>query len=214
MALEVPELAERDARDIDDVGAQGDGRAGVVAIRELGAERLDEACEVFIEGEQAQEFRGRLAVGVRSAVGRVGGFLVGGDGLGVEVADLEQIERNTPGDSCQRPVVREGGVRALGCFVMEPTFYLVSQSIEGTASWVSGLSQIYHRAPSGVSSAYQPPALFVCVEIDRIVEDAQVIGGPPVFRLLKLVVGILDNPSSSTEEAPMKLRASALEQGC
>lgn len=93
MRLEVPELAERDARDVDDVGGQGDGcGGGVRAVGKLGAQRLGEAGEVLVQSEEAQELGRGLAVGDGLGGVRFGGFFVGRDGLGVEVADLEEVE--------------------------------------------------------------------------------------------------------------------------
>ena len=93
MRLEVPELLERNAVDVDDVGGQGDGcRGGVGAVGQLGAQRLGEAREVFVESEETKEFGGRLPVGDGLGGVRFGGFFVGGHGLGVEVTDLEEVE--------------------------------------------------------------------------------------------------------------------------
>lgn len=93
VALEVPELAQADAADVDDVGRQGDGRARVLAVRQLRAQRVGEAREVLVEGEEADQPRGRVGRrGRRLGVDLVGGLLVGGDGLGVEVADLEEVD--------------------------------------------------------------------------------------------------------------------------
>lgn len=91
--LEVPELPEGNAGDVDDVGGERDGcGGGVRAVGELGAERLGEAGEVLVEGEQAQELGRGLPVGDGLGGVRLGGFFVGGHGLGVEVADLEEVE--------------------------------------------------------------------------------------------------------------------------
>lgn len=49
--LQVPELLETDARDVDDVGAQRDGDFGVFAVEELGAEGHVEASQVLVESE-------------------------------------------------------------------------------------------------------------------------------------------------------------------
>ena len=62
------------------------------AVGKLGAERLGEAGEVFVEGEQAEEFWGGLAVGDGLGGVRFGGLFVGRDGLMIEVADLKEVE--------------------------------------------------------------------------------------------------------------------------
>lgn len=84
VALEVPELLEADAADVDEVGGQGDRGARVLAVGQLGAQGLGEAGEVLVEGEEADQLgrgvhrgRGRGGLGV----GLVDGLLVGRDGL-------------------------------------------------------------------------------------------------------------------------------------
>lgn len=93
VALEIPELPEADARDVDDVGAQRDRGFVVRPVGQVGAQRLGEAREVLVQGEQAEELGRRVAVclGVASE-GVCCRLLVAGDGLGVEVLDLEEVK--------------------------------------------------------------------------------------------------------------------------
>lgn len=84
VSLEVPELLEADAADVDDVGGQGDRGARVLAVDQLGAQGLGEAGEVLVEGEEADQLgRGvhRRGRGGGLGVGLVDGLLVGRDGL-------------------------------------------------------------------------------------------------------------------------------------
>lgn len=69
VALEVPELLEAYAADVDDVGGEGDRGARVLAVGQLGAEGLGEAGEVLVEGEEADQ----LGRGVHGG-GRGGGL--------------------------------------------------------------------------------------------------------------------------------------------
>lgn len=48
MPLEVPELTQADAGNVDNVGAHGDGDVRRVAVLQLGAERHGEAGEVLV----------------------------------------------------------------------------------------------------------------------------------------------------------------------
>jgi len=151
--LEIPELAQRDAGDIDDVGAERDGDMGVVAIGKLGAEGLSEAREVLVEGEKTQELSRRLAVGDGLAERHLGTLLVGRHRLGVQVTNLEEVQRDAP------PVSPPGPLRI------------------------------------------QPPSLLVCVEVDRVVQDLQVIRLSPFFRVAKLLAGVGNDPSSCAKES-------------
>ena len=92
VGLEVPELAQAHAGDVHDIGALGDGDAGVVSVRHLRAHGLDEACEVFVQGKESQQLRRRLPIRMRLAVRRARLFLVVADRLGVEVSNLEHVE--------------------------------------------------------------------------------------------------------------------------
>lgn len=104
VALEVPELLQADARDIDNVCAQGDGGVVEVAVLQLRREGLVEAGEVLVEGEQAQQALRGLAVPLGLAEGLLAGLLVGGDGLGVEVLDLEEVQRDAAAVAAAGPL--------------------------------------------------------------------------------------------------------------
>lgn len=117
VTLQVPELPQADPAHVDDVGAEGDGRARVLAVGELRAHGLGEAREVLVQREEAHHLGvlalaavlGRLHLAVR--VG--GALLVGGHGLGVEVADLEQVD----GDAAAVPPARPLRVQAAALLV-------------------------------------------------------------------------------------------------
>lgn len=94
--LQVPEHAQADVRDVDDVGAQGDRGLGVYAIDALRSQGLDEARQVLVQREQAQQLGRRLPIRLRLAVGGLGGSLIVGDGLRVEVAYLEDVDGYPP----------------------------------------------------------------------------------------------------------------------
>ena len=59
VSLQVPKLAQAHPVHVDDVGRQRDGRARVVAVRQLRAQRLGEARQVLVEGEEADQLRRR-----------------------------------------------------------------------------------------------------------------------------------------------------------
>lgn len=148
VALEVPELLEADAADINNVGGEGDRGARVLAVGQLGAQGLGEAGQVLVEGEEADQLgrrvhrgRGRRGLGV----GLVDGFLVGRDGLGVEVADLEEVEGDAAvGEACKVSMTVYSllsvscGVRHIAKYPAvyqgAPTVYPSCPSIVGTAS--------------------------------------------------------------------------------
>jgi len=50
--------------------------------------------------------------------------------------------------------------------------------------------------------AHQSAALLVGVELNRLVQGVDVVGGAPVLGVLELLVRLLDDPSPSAEEAP------------
>ena len=90
--LQVPELLEPDAADVDDVGRGDDGRLRV-RPRQGRAERHDEAQQVLVQREEAEQARGHLARLVR--LGRRGrGHLgaVGGHVLAVQVLDDVDVD--------------------------------------------------------------------------------------------------------------------------
>ena len=105
VALEVPELLEADARDVDNVGAESDGHVGALAVGELRGKGLAEAREVFVEGKEAEEAGGCLAVGLGFGKGGFGAlFFVVGYGLGVEGANLKDVEGDTAAVSSAGPL--------------------------------------------------------------------------------------------------------------
>ena len=110
VALEVPELLDAGAADVDDVSAHGDGDVRVLAVRQLGAEGHVEAGQVLVEGEEAQQARGRLAVGLGVGEGASALFLVGGHRLGVEVGDFVDVQRDAAAISSAGPlgILRRG----------------------------------------------------------------------------------------------------------
>ncbi len=90
-------MPERHAGYIDDVRAEGDRRVRVIAVGELrGREAGRTASGFSYRANRRSSFGAVLLVGMSLAVRRVGGLLVRDDGLGVEVADLEQVERDAP----------------------------------------------------------------------------------------------------------------------
>lgn len=103
MRLEVPEHAYTDMRDVDDVGAQGNGGLGVFAIDAFGRQGLDEAGQVFVQRKQAQQLRRRLSIGLGLAVGGLGRLLIVVDGFGVEVADLKDVDGDAPTEAKDGP---------------------------------------------------------------------------------------------------------------
>lgn len=95
VALEVPKLLEADARDVDNVGAEGNGHVRALAVGELRGKRLAEARQVLVQRKQAQQAGGRLAVRLGLGKGRVGALLlVVGYGFRVERANLKHVERD------------------------------------------------------------------------------------------------------------------------
>lgn len=107
MPLEIPKLLQTHPTDVDDVRAQRDGRLGVVAIRELGAQRVDEPRKVLVERKQPNQLGGCLGVvfgGRRLAVGRLDGFFVASNGLAVQMPDLEEVHRNAPSVATTSPL--------------------------------------------------------------------------------------------------------------
>lgn len=54
MGLQVPEHAERDVGDVDNVGAEGDWSFGVWAVDALGRQRLHESSQILVKREQSQ----------------------------------------------------------------------------------------------------------------------------------------------------------------
>lgn len=105
VALEVPELLQADAGDVDNVGAEGDGHVGALAVGELRGKRLAEARQVFVEGEQAEKARRRLAVGVGFGKGGIGALaFVVGYAFGVEGANLKDVERDAAAVSSAGPL--------------------------------------------------------------------------------------------------------------
>lgn len=84
VALQVPELAQAHAAHVDDISGQGDGGARVLAVGQLGAQRLGEAGQVLVEGEEADKpLRSGGGRGRGLGVGLIGGLFVSGDGFGV-----------------------------------------------------------------------------------------------------------------------------------
>lgn len=174
VGLEVPELPEADARDVDDVGAQRDGRLVVRPVRQVCAQRLGEAGEVLVQGEQPEQFGRRVPVRLGMAGEGVGRrLLVVGDGLGVEVLDLEQVERDAA------LVSPAGPLGVLYVFQSEPE------------PW-DAVGPVY---------THQFSRLFVGINIYRVVEHVEMVRLSPFFRVAELLVCILYNPSTSTEEA-------------
>lgn len=55
---------------------------------------MDEARQVFVQRKQAKKLRRCFSVGLSSAIGGLGRFLVRGDGMGVKVPDLVYIDRD------------------------------------------------------------------------------------------------------------------------
>lgn len=51
VALQVPEHAQTDVGNVDDVGAKGDWSSGMWAVGTLGRQRLDESCQMFVQRE-------------------------------------------------------------------------------------------------------------------------------------------------------------------
>jgi len=83
MGPQIPKLLEAHPADIHNIIALRDRRAGVVSIHERRAQRHHEADQVLVEREEAQQFRGRLAVCLCFRVGLFGGLLVGCHSLAV-----------------------------------------------------------------------------------------------------------------------------------
>lgn len=93
MLLQIPELLQSDARDVDNIGAQGDGNFGELAVEELGAEGHVETGQVLVQGKQSQETVWRLAVGLGlGESARCADLLILVDGLGVECLDFKDVE--------------------------------------------------------------------------------------------------------------------------
>lgn len=93
MALEIPELLEPDAADVDDIIRRDDGRLRVRSAQRR-AHRHDEAQEVLVQREQTQQ---TLGLGGRRLrfVGEVRfaqRFGVRGHVLGVQVFDFEDVD--------------------------------------------------------------------------------------------------------------------------
>lgn len=149
VSLQVPKLLQADPRDINDVGAQGDGSVAVLAVSKLRRQRLGEASEVLVQRKQAHHARGRLAVELGFAKGRfLAQLLISSDCLAVELLDLEQVDGNAATVAAAKPL----RVQATG--------------------------------------------LLKGIELDGLVEDVNVVGGAPGFRVLELRESVFGDPSS------------------
>lgn len=188
VALEVPELLEADAADVDDVGREGDRGAGVLAVRQLGAQRLGEARQVLVEGEEADQLGRRVHRGRRRGglgVGLVDRLLVGGDGLGVEVADLEEVERDAAVGEKVRISMTESHIVCFGGIMSNSRGYQPS---------------IPPPRPLWVKL----PALLVGLDIDSIVQHVQLDSLPPFLGVLELAVGVGYGPFACAQEAQQR----------
>lgn len=76
----------------------------MLAVRQLGAQRLGEAGEVFVERKEPEQFGRGRAVGGGFAVRLFGGFFIVRYAFGVEVADFKEVE----GDAAVRRGRGEG----------------------------------------------------------------------------------------------------------
>lgn len=94
VALEVPVSLQTNAADVDDICAESDGCARVLTVGELGAQRLGKARQVLIKGKQTHELGGCFGIVCGARVGGCDRLFVGIDGLGVEVADLKEVDGN------------------------------------------------------------------------------------------------------------------------
>ena len=83
MRSQIPELLQTDIGDINNVVGLCDWRSWKVAICENGAEWHDEAGEVFVEREEAEELWCGLAIGFGFTLSVLCILLICGHGLGV-----------------------------------------------------------------------------------------------------------------------------------
>lgn len=62
------------------------------------------------------------------------------------------------------------------------------------------MSDEYKSRQSGRSGAtYKSSTLFVGIQLNRLVQDVKAVGSTPILGVLKLTVGIFDDPSASAE---------------
>ena len=104
VALEIPEFFKTHSCHVNNVCAQSDWDVSVCAIAQLRRQRLSKSGQIFIERKQPQQSFGRPAVPPGFAVSLVGRLLIGMDGLGMEVANLEKINGDAPSISSSSPL--------------------------------------------------------------------------------------------------------------
>lgn len=92
MRSQIPELLKSNIGDINDVVGLRDWSSWEVAVGENGAEWHDEAGEVFVEREEAEEFWCGLAVGFGFRFGIFCVLLICRHSLAVQVCDLEDVD--------------------------------------------------------------------------------------------------------------------------
>lgn len=140
MVLQIPKFGQTNTTDIYDVIGLADGRLQMRSIGHGGAEREDEATEIFVQGEKLEHLPRGLGVGRLMLA--VLPTRVCSDLFRIQVVHLEDIKGN----------------------------------------------------PALVSPAcplrIQPPCLLVLMDVDRLIKLVQLIGLPPVLRILELAEGI------------------------
>ncbi len=171
VALEIPELGQADARDVDDVGGIRHGHLGVRAF-EGGDQRHDKVEQVLVEGEQGDQLGGRgqvLVVG-QAVLVRLGLFLVLVDVFVVEALDVVDVD----GDAA--PVAVAGPLRILCAFARSDV-------------WGGGQ----------ICPAYHQPGLLVCFDVKVVVELFHPLFLEPLLRVGELPDGALDIELAGSE---------------
>lgn len=176
VALQIPKLAQAHPAHINNIRAQRDGRARMLAIRHLRAQRLHKTREVLVQRKEARHLGILLfAAGVlrHLAVRLVDGLFVGVDGLAVEVADLKQVQRDA------------ATVAAAGPLRVEAAALLVGGDVDGVVEQVDlrGCAPVLGVAELLGRVGDDPAAGAEVAE-----EDGVVVGGRRA-RLVELFVG-------------------------
>jgi hypothetical protein len=94
MRPKIPKLLQANSANIHNIITLRNRRARVISIHQRRAQRHHESYQVFVEGEEAEEFWGGLAVRFGFRTRFFGGLFVRGHCFAVEVSDFVDVDGN------------------------------------------------------------------------------------------------------------------------